>query len=106
SPSGAGTWTTISSATGSPFTAAWDTTGNSDGLYDLRVLVADGAGNTAASSIASAIRVDNTAPTTTLADPGANVRGTVAIDAAPADAGSGVASVKLQTAPSGSGTWS
>src|SRR5262249_44830819 len=31
SPAGAGTWTTIGTATGSPYQASWDTTGASDG---------------------------------------------------------------------------
>ena len=53
SPAGAGTWTTIGTS--------WNTTGLSDGPYDLRARATDNAGNTANSPL-RAVVLDNTAP--------------------------------------------
>jgi chitinase len=63
SPSG--TWTDICSDTTSSYSCSWATTGVSDGTYDLRAVARDQAGNTTASTVVSAVRVDNTAPTGT-----------------------------------------
>jgi len=102
---GTTTWTTGCTATTSPYTCSLDTTTLPDGLYDLRVLATDVAGNTATSATVSARRIDNTAPTVMLGDPGAFVRATITLTATPADAGSGVASVTIQRAPNGMSTW-
>src|SRR5205823_3934003 len=70
-PAGGSTWTTIGTDTSAPYAASWDTTGVADGLYDLRVVTTDLAGNTAASVIVANREVDNTAPNTTIdAHPG------------------------------------
>jgi hypothetical protein len=50
-------------------------------------------------------RIDNTAPSVTMADPGAFVRATVTLTATVSDSGSGVASTSIQRAPAGSSTW-
>ena len=64
SPAGAGTWTTIGAAdTSSPYGVTWDTTAVTDGLYDLRVITTDNAGNTFTSTTVTNVRVDNTNPT-------------------------------------------
>ncbi len=78
SPAGAGTWTTTP--------AAFDTTGVTDGLYDLRVIVTDNAGNSTTSATVTNRRVDNTAPSASLDDPGANLRGTVTLSSTATDA--------------------
>ena len=52
-----------------------------------------------------AVTPDAAAPTVTLADPGSPLRATVALNATAADAGSGVASVRFQRSPAGTGTW-
>ena len=98
SPAGAGTWTNQA--------ASWNTTLQTDGLYDLRVVTTDNAGN-AFSSAPITVRVDNTAPTGAVTAPagGANVRGTVALTSNSADAGSGVATTQFQRSPAGAGTW-
>jgi hypothetical protein len=106
SPVGAGTWSDMCSDTTSPYSCSWDGTTVSDGLYDFRSHAIDNAGNTANSTVYSSAIVDNTAPTATMNDPGANIHGTVTLDATSGDgAGSGVANVKIQRSPAGAGTW-
>ena len=70
SPAGAGTWTTTP--------AAWDTTAVSDGLYDLRVIVTDNAGNSTTSVTVANRQVDNGAPTVSLTAPSGYVNATAA----------------------------
>ena len=98
SPIGAGTWTNQA--------PSWDTTAQTDGQYDLRVVTTDNAGNTFTSA-AITVRVDNTNPSGSVTAPaaGANLRDTVALTSNSADAGSGVATVQFQRSPIGAGTW-
>lgn len=106
-PAGTTTWSDGCTDTTVPYSCPLATTTLADGLYDLRLLAVDGAGNTTASTIVTSRRIDNTGPSVTTADPGAYLRGTVTFTATSSDAGgSGVASVRLQRAPTGSGTWS
>ena len=99
SPAGAGTWTTTP--------AAFDTTAVTDGLYDLRVIVTDNAGNSTTSATVTNRRVDNTNPTGSVTAPaGASVvSGLTAVSSDSADAGSGVQQVIFQRSPAGAGTW-
>jgi hypothetical protein len=62
-------------------------------------------GNSSASAEIEDRVVDNTAPGATLTDPGANLRGTVALTSNASDAGSGVASVSYQRSLAGVGAW-
>jgi prepilin-type N-terminal cleavage/methylation domain-containing protein len=64
SPALLDTWTTIVTDTSSPYTTSWNTSGVADGLYDLRVVTTDNAGNVFTSPLVQ-VRVDNTAPTVT-----------------------------------------
>ena len=106
SPAGAGTWTDICTDTTSPYQCSWNTTGVTDGLYDLRAVATDNISLSGTSSTVTNRRVDNTAPTTTMNDPGAYLAGTtVSLTASASDGGSGVASVKIQRSPAGAGTW-
>jgi hypothetical protein len=106
SPIGAGTWSDMCSDTTSPYSCSYDTTGLADGQYDFRSLATDNAGNTGNSTVYSGAIVDNTAPTVTMTDPGAYLKGTITLDATAGDgAGSGVASVKIQRSPAGTSTW-
>ena len=109
SPAGGGVWTNIGAAdTTSPYSVAWDTTAVADGLYDLRVVTTDNAGNTFTSALVTNVRVDNTNPTGSITAPAAsaNVRGNaVTVSSNSADGGSGVASAQFQRSPAGGGVW-
>src|SRR5947208_2671513 len=74
------------STSGSP--AAWNTTGLSDGGYDLRAIATDHGGNSTTSALVTNIAVDNHAPTVTLTAPqyvNAAAPGTVTLTAASPD---------------------
>jgi hypothetical protein len=103
-PAGTTTWTDACAATTSPYSCTWSTTALTDGLYDLRALATDNAGNATASATVSSRRVDNVAPTVSLTDPGSPLRGTVTVAATAADGG-GIANVQIQYRTSSSGTW-
>ncbi|MGI8607415.1 MAG: Ig-like domain-containing protein [Gaiellaceae bacterium] len=106
-PAGGGTWTTIDTDATSPYSASFDTAAVSDGLYDLRVIVTDNAGNQSTSAAVVNRRVDNNAPTASMDDPGANLSGTVTLSSTASDpGGSGVASRAYEYSPAGAGTWS
>jgi hypothetical protein len=99
SPAGANTWTTISTDSSSPYAVNWDTTPLADGLYDLRVITTDNAGNTFTSSLVNNVRVDNTRPTVSMTAPTNNsyLRGSsVTISANANDGGSGLAGVQFK----------
>jgi hypothetical protein len=106
SPVGLNTWSDMCSDTTSPYSCSYNTSGLADGQYDFRSLATDNAGNTTGSTVYSGAVVDNTAPTVTMTDPGAYLKGSITLDATAGDgAGSGVASVKIQRSPAGAGTW-
>ncbi len=112
SPANAGTWTTIDTDTATPYNADWNT--GSDGLYDLRAVTTDAAGNTTTSALVEDVRVDNTAPSSTLTFPAAsgsyNAAGWDGGCASPglcgtaSDGGSGIASVEVSIRQQG-GDW-
>src|SRR5262249_26283169 len=109
STAGANSWSNQGSAdTTAPFAVTWTTTTSTpDGLYDLRAITTDKAGNTFTSTVTN-LRVDNTAPTGSVTAPAAaaNVRGNaVAVTSSSADGGSGVATVQFQSSPHSAGTW-
>jgi chitinase len=106
SPAGAGTWTDVCTDSSSPYSCSWDTTGVADGLYDVRAVATDNAGNTTSSSTVTNRRVDNTAPTVSMTNPGSPIGGTKVFDGSASDSGSGVASVTFQASPTGASTWS
>jgi hypothetical protein len=102
---GGSTWTDICTDTSSPYGCTLATTGLTDGLYDLRVIATDVAGNSTTSSSVTIRRVDNTAPAATMTDPGQYLRAAVTLGATGADAGSGLATLRIQRAPTGTSTW-
>jgi hypothetical protein len=105
SPAGLGTWADVCTDTTSPYSCSFDTTTVTDGLYDFRAVATDAAGNSTSSAVVAGRRVDNTAPTAGLTDPGSPLRATVTLNATGTDGGSGVASVAIQRSPAGAGTW-
>ncbi len=105
SPAGAGTWSTVCTDASSPYGCTLDSTANTDGLYDFRAVTTDNAGNPNTSTTVANRRIDNTAPTASLTDPGSPLRGTVTLNATGTDGGSGVLNVHIDRAPAGTGTW-
>jgi len=104
-PAGSSSWATACTDTTSPYACSIDTTSVADGLYDVRAVATDVAGNATTSAVVANRRIDNTGPSVSVNDPGAYVRGTITVSAAASDAGSGMASVAIQRAPTGSTTW-
>lgn len=103
-PSGGSAWTEVCTMTTAPYTCpALDTATVADGLYDLRATAVDGMGR-ASTSTRAGRRIDNTAPTVAMPDPGSPLRGTVGLSATASDAGSGIASVAFQRS-AGAGSW-
>jgi chitinase len=94
-PAGGGAWADACTGAISPYGCNWVTTGVTDGLYDLRAVARDQAGNETPSSTIANRRVDNNGPAVTLIDPGAYLRGTVALSATANDP-AGVQSVVLE----------
>jgi chitinase len=106
SPAGLNIWTDVCTDTTSPYSCSFDTTTVLDGLYDFRAVATDNALRSTVSAVVANRRIDNTAPTATMTDPGANLRGTVTLGATAADiGGSGVASVTIQRSPAGLNIW-
>ena len=100
------TWALIGTNTSTPFDSAiWNTLSVTDGVYQLRLVVRDAAGNSTISPLGSTVRVDNTPPTTSQNDPGQYLRGTRQLSGSAADSGSGVDHVDFQRAPTGGGSW-
>jgi large repetitive protein len=105
SPADGGSWASLGIDTSDPYGVDWNTTALADGVYDLRIVVTDNAGNSSPSAVVEDRVVDNTAPGATMVDPGAYLRGTVTLSATATDAGSGVATVGFERSPAGAGSW-
>ncbi|MFM6847885.1 MAG: Ig-like domain-containing protein [Terrabacter sp.] len=103
-PNATSAWTTACTLTSSPFTCRFDTTTLTNGKYDFRAVSSDNAGNSATSASVTGRTVDNTVSSVAMEDPGAYLTGSVTLTAT-ATARTGVASVAIQRAPSGAGTW-
>ena len=101
----AGAWTDLCTQATSPISCSWNTAPLADGLYDLRTVATDGAGNSQISAPVYNRRVDNNAPTVTMTDPGTPVKGTLTLDSTSGDGnGSGVSSVRYEY-KLGAGPW-
>ncbi len=105
-PAGGTSWSTITGCAGlaSPYTCSWATAAFASGPYDLRAVAVTGTSSTT-SAVVSGVLVDNTAPTVTMSDPGSPLRGSVTFAATASDAGSGIATVSVQYAATGTSTW-
>lgn len=103
-PAGTTTWKPICSALAAPYACSWVTTGFTNDYYDLRAVATSGT-TTVISATDLDVLVDNLAPVATMTDPGAVLSGFVTLAATATDAHSGVAQVVIQSAPTGSSTW-
>ena len=98
SPAGLNTWTANASS--------WNTTGVADGLYDLRVAVTSNAGTTTNSALVASRRVDNTAPSASMDDPGSPLSDIVPLTSTASDgSGSGLDTATFQYSYQGTGPW-
>src|SRR5687768_9988339 len=104
SPADAGAWTTICAPTAAPYSCSFDSTGVTDGLYDLRAVALDASGYSNASTVSSR-RVDNTAPATSVSAAPVLTGAAAAVSATATDGGSGVTSVAFDARPSAGGVW-
>ncbi|WP_218221552.1 Ig-like domain-containing protein [Nesterenkonia sp. Act20] len=104
-PAGTEQWTTACAELTSPFTCSGNTSAMPDGEYDIRASATAGH-TTTHSEVLHKIRVDNTAPSVTMTDPGSTLRGKQTFTSTAADGGSGLAEVTMQFSSAGSGTWS
>ncbi|MFL5946424.1 MAG: Ig-like domain-containing protein, partial [Gaiellaceae bacterium] len=110
-PAGGSSWTTIAtdSTPGDGLQVSFDTTAVADGHYDLRTVAYDVAGNQAAGTAVANRLVDNTAPSATLNDPGAYLRGAVGLASNTSDPGganaSGITSVAYEYSTNGGSSW-
>jgi hypothetical protein len=101
---GASTWTTLCTATGSPYSCSWNTKNVADGSYDLRAIATDNAGyqttsDTVTTQVANSLLL-------VLADPGDVVRGSVTLNAAIYNPGILTFGVTVQYLVTGStGAW-
>ena len=103
-PAGGPTWTDACSDATSPYACDWDTTAVADGLYDVRAVARDAAGNETVSATQTNRRVDNDGPTVNFPDPGAYLRGTVALTATASDP-AGVQWVVFERRLAGATNW-
>jgi hypothetical protein len=104
-PTGTTSWTTICNNLAAPYTCSWNTTTAANADYDLRAVAISGS-TTHTSATVAEILVDNQAPTVTMTDPGTPLSGSRIFAATATDAHSGLAQVVIQSAPTGSSTFS
>ena len=97
-PKNTADWYPVCTVTSAPYTCSADSAsyGAPDGEYELRGVTHDHAGNQTPSAVV-AFRLDNTVPSASLAPP--TLAGTVTLSASASDAGSGLASVRIEAAP-------
>lgn len=100
---GTSTWTTLCTATASPYSCSWNTRAGADGDYALRATATDSAGYTTTSDTVSTTVANNLL--VVLGDPGDIVRGTVPLTATLYNAGILPYLVSIQYAVSGTTTW-
>jgi hypothetical protein len=104
SPAGAAGWTTACTINVAPFSCRVDTTKLADGLYDVRAIAIDVAGNERIATAVLNRRVDNSVSSVSVEDPGLWLTRTVTVNAA-ASSTNGVRDVVIQYSPAGKATW-
>jgi chitinase len=103
-PAGTSDWVDICTDTTASYGCSWTTTALADGSYDVRAVATDAGGYTRTSTI-TARNLDNYTLAATLADPGANISGSVALTATATGASGALQSVTIQHRAPGSSTW-
>jgi hypothetical protein len=102
-PAGTSDWVDICTVTG-PFSCSWNTPALADGSYDVRAVATDNAGYSRTSTI-TARSLDNYTLAATLADPGANISGTVALNVTATGIAGSLVSLTVQQRAPGATTW-
>jgi hypothetical protein len=100
----ANNWKTLCTNLASPYNCTWNTTTFANDYYDLRSMAVSGTTSTY-SPVVLDVLVDNLAPAVTMTDPGSPLSGTRTFSATATDVNSGVASVSIQYALSGTTTY-
>ncbi|MGI8524454.1 MAG: Ig-like domain-containing protein [Nocardioides sp.] len=102
---GAASFTTACTVSGTPYACSLNTTALTDGGYDFRAIGTDLAGNTTTTATQTRT-VDNTISSVSITSPsaGATVRGTVSVTA-DASSNRGVSKVVFETRATGTSTW-
>ncbi|MFW5470464.1 Ig-like domain-containing protein [Knoellia sp. CPCC 206435] len=101
--SGTSTWQDLCTISTEPWSCRVATSPLLDGTYSFRAVATDVAGNQATSTAVTNRVVDNTISSITVDVP-PTLNGTVSVTAA-ASSSAGVASVRIQVAPTGTSTW-
>lgn len=103
---GTSTWLPLCTADVEPYSCRFDTTSltSTSASYSFRAVSTDAAGNSTVSAAIANRVVDNTVSSVSVEDPGAYLTGTVTMNAA-ANSTAGVGSVRIQTSPAGTTTW-
>ncbi|WP_404385046.1 Ig-like domain-containing protein [Knoellia locipacati] len=101
---GTSTWKVLCTITVAPYSCRYDTTTIADGSYGFRAVATDLAGNATTSTTVANRLVDNTVSSVSMEDPGAFLSGTTTLLAS-ATSTSGVTSVRIQYAATGTSTW-
>jgi chitinase len=103
-PAGTTDWVDICTDTTASYDCSWTTSALADGSYDVRAVATDLAGYTRTSTI-TARNLDNYPLTVSLANPGANVSGTVSLSATATGASGSLTAVTIQHRAPGAPTW-
>jgi signal peptidase I len=103
-PTGSTVFKDLCTDTFAPYSCPFDTTTVADGTYSFRSVATDVAGWSTTSAVVTGRTIDNSFAVVSVDDPGVYVAGTLVLKATAA-ASAGITSVRIQTAPSGTTTW-
>ena len=98
------TWSTLCTVIDSPYFCRFDTTTLAMGSYSFRAIAKDEAGNSTTSALVTNRVVDNTVSSVSMEDPGAYLTGNAALTAT-ASSTAGVGSIRIQSSPAGTNSW-
>lgn len=101
---GTSTWTELCTVTDSPYSCDFNTVPLASAPYNFRAVAMDAAGNGTTSATVANRVVDNSVSSVSVVDPGAYLTGNATLAAA-ANSTAGVGSVRIQSAPTGTNTW-